>query len=178
MKIETTQRGFDYAEFKDSYGVKCSLQKSSSAMVDRIWFGIDDVNPIIMAVDAIGLGLSTGGEKTGWVPFKIPDEVQLSARMHLSQDDLFELMPALTEFLDTGDLEGGYDYDFPKEYESFDDDYEMVDFTAMANDLNNEAVRITKSLNRMGERAEKLVLYLDKIKLASENLNKFVNEKK
>lgn len=38
--METTNRGFDIAKFKDSYGVECSLQKSSSATQDKIWLGV------------------------------------------------------------------------------------------------------------------------------------------
>lgn len=40
VNFRATQRGFVIAEFQDVYGNKCSLQKSSSAMEDRIWFGV------------------------------------------------------------------------------------------------------------------------------------------
>lgn len=38
-----TERGFEYIEFTDKYGAKCSLQKSSSAGEDRIWFGANKI---------------------------------------------------------------------------------------------------------------------------------------
>ena len=41
MKFTKTQRGFDYAEFVDAYGVQCSIQKSSLASEDAIWLGTE-----------------------------------------------------------------------------------------------------------------------------------------
>lgn len=43
METKTTQRGFDYKEFEDSKGVKCSIQQSSIATEEAIWFGCDDI---------------------------------------------------------------------------------------------------------------------------------------
>jgi hypothetical protein len=37
-----TERGFYYIEFKDEYNNECSIQKSSLATKDCIWFGKDD----------------------------------------------------------------------------------------------------------------------------------------
>jgi len=107
MNIEYTQRGFAFAKFEDRYGLKCSLQKSSLATEDAIWFGVDDAEPVIMARDAIRMGLKPveGGEKdNGWVPFKIPKEVLLHTRMHLTQDQVKALLPALQHFAETGEL--------------------------------------------------------------------------
>jgi len=41
MKIECTDRGFRFADFKDCYGVECSIQESST-VVPCIWFGAED----------------------------------------------------------------------------------------------------------------------------------------
>jgi len=174
MKITQTHRGFDYAEFIDRYDKVCSLQKTSLATQDTIWFGISNVEPIIMAVDAERLGLNPT-EHNGWVPFDIPKEVQLSSRMHLSQEMLHELMPALTEFLDTGELEGGYDMDWADGYKSFSDDYQMVDFKAMSKNLLESAKRLKISLERNEERTKKLRNELDKVQLASMNLLSFID---
>lgn len=48
MKLKTskTNRGFSLVEFEDSYGVKCTLQKSSLATADAIWLGVHDAKPI------------------------------------------------------------------------------------------------------------------------------------
>ena len=42
MEKSTTARGFSITEFSDQYGEKCSLQKSSLATEDCVWFGIDE----------------------------------------------------------------------------------------------------------------------------------------
>jgi hypothetical protein len=173
--MEKTQRRFDYSEFKDSYGAKCTLQKSSSAMEEKIWFGVHDVIPIIMASDAKRLGLNPT-EYNGWVPFDIPEEVSLSSRMHLTQDMLHDLMPALTEFVDTGELDGGYDCDWADDYKSFDDDYGMEDFKEMANDIDASVTRIATTLGRIDERKKNLMKDLDKLRSAAFNLKSFIED--
>lgn len=107
MNIGKTSRGFGIVEFTDFYGESCSIQKSSLADADCIWFGIDNAKPQIMARDAIRLGLKPveGGEKdNGWVPFEIPKEVLLSTRMHLSREQVKALLPLLKQFVKTGEL--------------------------------------------------------------------------
>jgi len=84
MKQKRTQRGFAYNEFVDEYGHKCSLQKSSSACIDRIWLGLDNADPKIMASKAAANGVQTS-ETTGWVPYPIPKDVSLNTRMHLNR---------------------------------------------------------------------------------------------
>jgi len=103
MKTEKTPRGFDHIEFTDLYGETCSLQKSSLATEDAIWFGIDDPKPMVMAKDAARLGVPTS-KTTGWVPYHIPKEVLITTRMHLTQDTAAELIPLLQKFVDTGDI--------------------------------------------------------------------------
>jgi hypothetical protein len=73
MDFTTTQRGFAVSDFRDRYGAKCSLQKSSLASEDAIWLGIDEV----------------AGQP---------------ARMHLTQEMVAMLLPALTAFAETGEL--------------------------------------------------------------------------
>jgi len=98
-----TDRGFSHAAFVDLYGKLCSIQKSSLATEDAIWFGIDDAEPMVMASQAKALGVETT-ETTGWVPYPIPQEVLLHTRMHLTQEMVKKLLPVLQEFADTGDL--------------------------------------------------------------------------
>jgi len=43
MVKNTTARGFDLIKFKDSYGKKCSLQKSSAALENCIWLGLGEI---------------------------------------------------------------------------------------------------------------------------------------
>lgn len=42
IKLELTSRGFTRGEFIDSFGEKCSIQKSSLATEDCIWLGCDE----------------------------------------------------------------------------------------------------------------------------------------
>lgn len=97
LKKGFTRRGFRHVEFTDRYGDKCSIQKSSLATENAIWFGVDDASPQIMASKT-----QEGG--TGWVPFKIPEDVLLTTRMHLTQKQVNELLPILTVFAETGEL--------------------------------------------------------------------------
>jgi len=97
MKCKRTGRGFAHYEFTDEYGAKCSLQKSSSAMVDRIWLGVDNANPQIMASKT-----PEGGN--GWVPYPIPEDVLLTTRMHLNQKQVKKLLPILQRFVETGEI--------------------------------------------------------------------------
>ena len=103
MKLTKTERGFAIGRFTDRYGQKCSLQKSSLATEDAIWFGVDDANPQIMAIDAKRLGIPTDANN-GWVKFEIPKEVLLSTRMHLTQEMVQQLLPTLQKFAETGEL--------------------------------------------------------------------------
>lgn len=107
IKIKENERGFDNGKFVDRYGYECSIQKSSSATEDCIWFGVDDAKPQIMSSDAIRLGLrkrTFDENDNGWVKFDIPKEVLLSTRMHLTRKQVKKLLPLLQNFVETGEL--------------------------------------------------------------------------
>lgn len=107
IKIKKTNRGFQKGEFKDFYGMECSIQKSSLATEDCIWLGVDDVKPVIMSSDAIRMGLrkrTFDENDNGWIDFKIPKEVLLHSSMHLTQKQVKELLPLLQKFAKTGEL--------------------------------------------------------------------------
>lgn len=97
VKTKQTDRGFEQLTFTDAYDAPCSIQKSSLADEDAIWFGLTDADPKIMAKDTVEGGV-------GWVPYDIPDNVMLSTRMHLSQEQVKQLLPILQHFADTGEL--------------------------------------------------------------------------
>ncbi|BCP56261.1 hypothetical protein K32_48780 [Kaistia sp. 32K] len=103
MEIKYTERGFARCAFLDRYSVPCSLQESSLAEEAAIWLGVDDANPMIMASDAAAHGVNTT-ETTGWVPYPVPPAVLMTTRMHLTQAQVAELLPALQHFVDTGEL--------------------------------------------------------------------------
>jgi hypothetical protein len=104
VPLRSTERGFRIGEFKDQYGLDCSIQKSSIATKDCIWLGVTDVKPEIMVSDARRLGI-TESNANGWMPYEIPREVMLSSRMHLSREDVKKLLPLLQKFVDTGELD-------------------------------------------------------------------------
>jgi len=75
IKVKKTNRGFTICEFTDRYNSKCSVQESSLATEAAIWLGVDtDFN---------------GKECT---------------RMHLTIEQVQELLQLLQTFVDTGYL--------------------------------------------------------------------------
>lgn len=83
MRIKRTERGFAYTEFDDFYGKKCSLQKSSLAEKDAIWFGVGNTGPRMG--DSANRDVEHG-------------------RMHLTRAQVKKLLPVLTKFAETGEL--------------------------------------------------------------------------
>lgn len=101
MEKKRTDRGFDVYKFEDSYGAKCSLQKSSAAFEDKIWIGVDHPDPKIMASDARRLGIKTN-KRNGWVDYPLPKEVSIITRMHLNKKQARSLVWILIKFVFTG----------------------------------------------------------------------------
>lgn len=102
-EIKQTTRGFNYAEFFDLYGAKCSIQRSSLASEPAIWFGCDDPNPLILAKDAKKYNVKCD-QNFGWVKYPIPKEVLINTRMHLTREQVACIIPVLQRFVDTGDI--------------------------------------------------------------------------
>jgi len=94
MDITQTNRGFDIASFTDQYGEKCSLQKSSAACYDAIWFGIDRPSVTVFQEGNMGKYVKTS----------LPPNFQFGGRMHLTREMVAYLLPALTNFARTGSL--------------------------------------------------------------------------
>lgn len=96
MKFEHTNRGFSYIEFKDEKGVVCSLQKSSIATDDCIWFGANE----------IGLKHFKAGQ--GWEEVKLINNMEehfiANNKMHLTQKQVALLLPILQRFVETGEI--------------------------------------------------------------------------
>ncbi|MES0334756.1 MAG: hypothetical protein SFH39_00140 [Candidatus Magnetobacterium sp. LHC-1] len=97
MERSKTNRGFNLIEFLDLYETKCNIQKSSLATEDAIWFGVENANPQIMASKVIEGGV-------GWAKYPVSDDVQFTTRMHLSRENVKELLPILQKFVDTGEI--------------------------------------------------------------------------
>lgn len=112
MELNLNERGFPTGYFEDKNGTKCSIQESSIATERCIWLGIHEANPQIMTSDAIKIGAITMEQAVrlrekgeGWTPFHVPSEVLISTRMHLTQEQVAELLPILQRFVETGELE-------------------------------------------------------------------------
>jgi hypothetical protein len=107
MDIGKTERGFRKAEFIDHYGEGCSVQESSLATEAAIWLGIDSPKPQLMARDAPEEWLAPPDDPerhNGWVQVPLPEGTLLTGRMHLTQEQVRELLPVLEHFAHTGSL--------------------------------------------------------------------------
>jgi hypothetical protein len=80
MKTGASARGFSLVEFRDKYGQECSLQESSIATQACVWFGVDR-------------GIKDGNYLQ-----------DIHARMHLTQEQVINLLPYLHYFAETGYL--------------------------------------------------------------------------
>lgn len=86
-----TNRGFEINNFCDSDGELCDIQRSSSAEEDKIWLGTHDPNPKQLASKT-----PQGG--TGWVNYKLPDDVLINHRMHLTRKQAVSVALKLLKF--------------------------------------------------------------------------------
>lgn len=110
-KKEHTHRGFEVVRFKDFNEQECSIQQSSIWLEDcnnavggsALWIGVDDAKPMILAKDAIKLGLETS-QQNGWIDYPIPDEVSLHTRIHVNREQVAGLIDRLTKWLKTSKL--------------------------------------------------------------------------
>lgn len=94
IKVETTNRGFGVGKFKDSYNNECSIQESSAATDYYIWLGID--KPKITVFE---------GESRGkYHEMDVPKTWMVESRMHLSREQVKNLLPLLQKFVETGEL--------------------------------------------------------------------------
>lgn len=92
FKKGKTSRGFHKIEFKDINGVECSVQDSSLATEEAIWFGVDDPDPEILLPNK------------GWVKYPVLEDVLFKSRMHLSIKQAAQLVRILNKFLETGSV--------------------------------------------------------------------------
>ena len=99
MEIKKTSRGFGLLEFKDQHGTECSIQDSSLATDDCIWLGANDI------------GLKRFAAGLGWSDVKLvntmEDHYVANNRMHLTREQVVDLIPYLQYFVDNGQLPNG-----------------------------------------------------------------------
>jgi len=102
-EVKRTSRGFRFYEFKDRNGCECTIQKSSIATEHAIWLGIESAEPKILHSDATRLGIEHD-KTSGWIDYQIPNEVMLTTRMHLTQEQAKNLGKMLLHFAESGEL--------------------------------------------------------------------------
>ena len=98
MKIEHTGRGFAICTFMDRNGKEISLQKSSIATEECIWFGPNNPEPILLVPREDG----QGGK---WIPVPFPEGTSFHTRAHLTREQIKELLPYIQKLEDTGEIE-------------------------------------------------------------------------
>lgn len=98
-----TVQGFSVSEFFDDNGQECSIQKSSSALEDKVWLGVNDPKPEILHSDAWLLGVKTDAT-SGWVDYPISPKVHMTTRMHLTRQQAAALAKKLMDFADSGEI--------------------------------------------------------------------------
>ena len=102
METTKTERGFTHNSFTDRYGEKCSLQKSSLAFEEAIWFGIDNPTLTLFETEQMGKYRQVTDKEAGAALGGF--ELSACSRMHLTQEQVVELLPALQHFAVTGNL--------------------------------------------------------------------------
>lgn len=97
MERTFTNRGFAFIAFNDRYDVPCCIQESSLATEPAIWLGIQEAQPKILAN-------KINPEGTGWLEYRLSDDVMINTRMHLTQENAKELVKVLNRFIETGHI--------------------------------------------------------------------------
>ena len=72
-------------------------------MEDAIWLGLNDACPKALHGDATKLGI-VHDKTCGWVDVKLPKEIDLTTRMHLTREQAKDLGRMLLIFAESGEL--------------------------------------------------------------------------
>lgn len=97
MQKSNTGRGFGIYNFEDSNCRSCSIQESSSAEEPKLWLGCNeiDLKHFIPKVGWVEVDLTTSQENEVYIA---------NTRMHLTREQVAELLPLLQAFVETGEL--------------------------------------------------------------------------
>ena len=83
-----TNRGFEWQDFYDDYGLECSIQESSSA-IPHIWLGVNHAPVKVMRKDLSGISISMPSpecNERGWCTINLPVDALVESRMHLNRE--------------------------------------------------------------------------------------------
>ncbi len=92
MNVKKTERGFARIDFIDRDDIDCSLQESSLATEAAIRLGCNDANPKQLVPGQ------------GWTEIEMPKDYSANTRMHLTQQQVIDLLPHLAKFAATGEI--------------------------------------------------------------------------
>lgn len=98
LKPSTTARGFGLLTFTDRNGTECTLQESSLATEAAIWLGAAKLEVKRFP------GNYTGWHDVDFAALLPGQDIVGNERMHLTQDHVRSLLPALQHFAETGEL--------------------------------------------------------------------------
>jgi hypothetical protein len=93
MNSIKTARGFKLYKFLDSCNIECSLQESSH-IVPSIWLGVTNPKLTVFQDESKGKYIET----------EMPRNFSVDSRMHLTSDQVKELLPYLIKFAFTKEL--------------------------------------------------------------------------
>jgi len=115
MRFKRNFSGFAYDEFEDKYGERCIIKKSSIVSTcpndECIWLGVLNREGMIRIFPREPVNPNEGQAKFGFGPQEkclydlLPGcDIEIPSRMHLSQEMVKMLLPALIHFAETGEL--------------------------------------------------------------------------
>lgn len=90
MNVIRTARGFERIDFRDQYGIECSLQQSSLASPPCVWLGCNDADPRVLLPGK------------GWTQIEMPSGYIADTRMHLNRKQVKALVARLNRWLEAG----------------------------------------------------------------------------
>lgn len=101
--VKVTTRGFRYVEFDDHNKNSCTLQQSSLANEHAIWLGISEPTVKLFVTNS-----AQPWQEVSTAELKSlrhgAESVLISARMHLTRQQVKALLPFLNHFAETGEI--------------------------------------------------------------------------
>lgn len=109
MEKGYTSRGFAVFSFRDGNGEKAAIQQSSAAEEPHVWIGVDE------------LKLKRFVPGRSWSDCPLPEgDVHGNERLHLTRENVRDLLPILQRFVDTGDIDDRRPGEWPDGYDGND----------------------------------------------------------
>ena len=94
MELTRTRRGFEIGEFQDVIGNPCSIQESSIATMDAIWFGRDVLDPPSRL-----MGAGRAEAELMFPKEQLYCEVNIRNRMHIGKKEARKIVFHMQRFV-------------------------------------------------------------------------------